>query len=213
MATEPITIEIIFQLMLISLFLVIFGLGLNRILGIRQSKMKEIRNKATNLKERLHQAQLIGDTMLLQQLQLETMQLMKQMLKKQIIPMSIRCVIFITIFIFISMIYSKYEYWIWFYILFSFSFSISVMLLGRLYKKITGKEDKTKAFAKEIMGTIAPQQSMYMQGLNLPGHPMTEVQNSQATQEAPRLENENQETEKMEKVDAWKEKIQNKNQQ
>ena len=210
MATEPITIEIIYQLMGISFLLVIFGLGLNRILGIRQSKMKEIRNKALNLKERLRQAEVLGDTMLLQQLQLETMQLMKQMLKKQIIPMSIRCVIFIVIFIFISMVYSKYEYWIWFYILFSFIFSISAMLLGRLYKKITGKEDKTKAFAKEIMGTIAPQQSMYMQGLNLPGHPTTEVQNPQSIQEAPLLDNDNQKTEK---TDAWKEKIQNKNQQ
>jgi len=210
MATEPITIEIIYQLMLISLILVIFGLLLNKILGIKQSKMKEIRNKALNLKERLRQAQLLGDTMLLQQLQLETMQLMKQMLKKQIIPMSIRCVIFIVIFIFISMIYSKYEYWIWWYILFSFSFSISTMLLGRLYKKVTGKEDKTKAFAKEIMGTIAPQQSMYMQGLQLPGHPTTEIQNTRATQEAPRLENVNQ---KPDKTDSWKEKIQNKNKQ
>ena len=209
MATEPITIEIIYQLMLISLILVIFGLLLNKILGIKQSKMKEIRNKALNLKERLRQAQLLGDTMLLQQLQLETMQLMKQMLKKQIIPMSIRCVIFIVIFIFISMIYSKYEYWIWWYILFSFSFSISAMLLGRLYKKITGKGDKTKAFAKEIMGTLAPQQSMHLQGLNLPGHPTAEVQSLQASQGAPPLENNDQKTEK---TDAWKEKIQNKNQ-
>ncbi len=83
------------------------------------------------------------------------------------------------------------------------------MLLRHLYKKITGKEDKTKAFAKEIMGTIAPQ-SMHMQGLNLSGHPTTEIQSTQTIQdEVPRLDNENQ---KPEKLDSWKEKIQNKDQ-
>ncbi|MFX1259118.1 MAG: hypothetical protein ACFFAN_14785, partial [Promethearchaeota archaeon] len=156
MATEPITTEIIIQLMFIAVIMVFFGMLLNKILGVKTSKMKEIRDKAKNLQQRVRQAEILGDTQLLQQLNLETMQLMKQMLIKQIIPLLVRCVIFIGIFIVISMIYSQYEYWFWIYFLFSFTFSMIAMGVRYLYKKATGKEDKRKVLSKEIMQTVYP---------------------------------------------------------
>ncbi|MFX0141856.1 MAG: hypothetical protein ACFFDN_49930 [Candidatus Hodarchaeota archaeon] len=210
MATEliPITTDIILQLMVISFVLVLISLGLNKILGIKPSKMKEIRDKARNLRERVRQAEILGDPVLMQQLQVETMQMMRDMLIKQLIPMFIRCVIFLGIFVVISMVYGQYENWFWFYFLFSLSFSMAAMGLKYAYKKITGKEDKKKSFAKEIMDFVYPSQKFKSQnsGFHIEGHPATESQDSITSLDSTIVEEENQ---KVEKPDAWKDKMQN----
>ena len=205
---EPITPDIILQLMFIAFVMVLFSLLLNKILGVKPSKMKEIRDKARNLRERVRQAEILGDPVLTQQLQVETMQMMKDMLKKQLVPMCIRCLIFIGIFIVISMFYGQYEYWFWIYFLFSFSFSMIAMGLRYAYKKIRGKEDKRKVFAKEIMESIYPSQQFQLQssGFHLSGHPATESQDSSNFQESTNVKEENQ---KVEKSDEWKDRIQN----
>ena len=82
MVLKPLTTDVIFELMFITLGLVLFSLLLNKLLGVRTSKMREIRDKAKNLKERVRQAEILGDPVLMQQLQIETMALMKHMLKK-----------------------------------------------------------------------------------------------------------------------------------
>jgi len=210
MATEliPITTDVIFQLMVISFVLVLISLGLNKILGVKPSRMKEIRDKARNLRERVRQAEILGDPVLMQQLQAETMQMMRDMLKKQLIPMCIRCVIFLGIFVVMSLVYGQYEYWFWFYFLFSFSFSMVAMGLRYAYKKITGKGDKKKSFAKEIMEFVYPTQQFKLQnsGFHIEGHPATESQDSFNSLESTTKEEENQ---KVEKPDAWKDKMQN----
>jgi len=208
MTPKPLTTDVIFELMVIALAMVLFSLLLNKLLGVRTSKMKEIRDKAKNLRERVRQAEILGDAVLLQQLQIETMALMKDMLKKQLIPMCVRCLIFLGIFIIISMLYSQYESWFWIYFLFSFSFSMIVFGIKYLYKRITKKEDKRKGFAKEIMESIYPKQSSALQssGFHLEGHPATESQNVSNSQE---LTNGDEEKKEVEKPDAWKDKIQN----
>ncbi len=205
---KPLTNDVILELMFIALAMVLFSLLLNKLLGVRASKMKEIRDKAKNLRERVRQAEILGDPALMQQLQIETMGLMKLMLKKQLIPMCVRCLIFLVIFIIISMLYSQYEYWFWIYFLFSFSFSMIVFGIKYLYKRITKKEDKRKGFAKEIMESIYPKQSSTFQssGFHLEGHPATESQNISNSQE---LTNGDEEKKEVEKLDAWKDKIQN----
>lgn len=200
---EPLTVDIIYQLMFISFALVLFGLLLNKLLGAKPSKMKEIRDKAKNLRERVRQAEILGDTVLLQQLQVETMQLMKIMLKKQLIPMCVRCIIFIGIFVVISMVYSQYEYWFWVYFLFSFSFSMAAFGLRYLYKKITKKEDKKKHFAKEIMELVYPKSQIQTSGLILTGHTDDEFQTDSTKEEGIDLSSEEQKP-----TDAWKEKLQ-----
>ena len=77
-----------------------------------------------------------------------------------------------------------------------------------LYKRITKKEDKRKGFAKEIMESIYPKQSSALQssGFHLEGHPATESQNISNSQE---LTNGDEEKKEVEKLDAWKDKIQN----
>ena len=200
---EPLTVDIIYELMFISFALVLFGLLLNKLLGVKPSKMKEIRDKAKNLRERIRQAEILGDQVLLQQLQVETMQLMKIMLKKQLVPMCIRCVIFLGIFIVLSMVYGQYEFWFWIYFLFSFSFSMAAFGLRYLYKKVRKKEDKRKSFAKEIMELVYPKSQIQTAGFTLTGHTDAEFQTSSTSED---ITDQNSEEEKP--ADSWKDKLQ-----
>ena len=201
MALEPITTDIIFELMYISLGLVIFGLILNKILGLKSSVMKEIRDDAKNLQERLKQAQVLGDPRIMQELQGETMQLMKQMLKKQFLPMGIRCVIFLGIFFILSFYYGGYEYWYWVYFLWSLGFSLSVFGLTKAYKKVTGKEDEKKGLAKEIAASLGQRSSFYISNAS-----SVKTQDSPIDDQASKSDEGNQESEES---DAWKDRLQN----
>ena len=204
--TEPITTDIILQLMVVAFVMVLFSLLLNKILGVKPSKMKETRDKARNLRERVRQAEILGDSVLMQQLQVETMQMMRDMLKKQLLPLVIRCVIFIGIYIVIGMVYGQYENWFWIYFLFSFSFSMISLGLKYGFKKITGKEDKRKSFAKEIMTSIYPAKRGQSFGLNLPGHSEEEFKKTQISHE---LADQSKEEQEIETSDDWKDRIQN----
>lgn len=201
MALEPITTDIIFELMYISLGLVIFGLILNKILGLKSSVMKEIRNDAKNLKERLKQAQILGDPRIMQELQAETMQLMKQMLKKQFLPMGIRCIIFLGIFFILSFYYGGYEYWYWVYFLWSLGFSLSVFGLTKAYKKVTGKEEEKKSLAKEIAASLGQRSSYFISNVS-----SIETQDSQIDDQTSKNDEENQESKES---DSWKDRLQN----
>ena len=46
MDLKPLTNDVIFELMFIALAMVLFSLLLNKLLGVRTSKMREIRDKA-----------------------------------------------------------------------------------------------------------------------------------------------------------------------
>ncbi len=194
---EPLTTAIIFELMYISMGLTIFGLILNRILGIRSSVMKGLRDKAKNIQERLKQAQALGDPQITRDLQLESMQLMKQMMKKQFLPMCIRCIIFLGIFFILGLIYGQYEFWFWIYFLWSLTFSLTVFGLTKLYKKVTGKEDKKKSFAKEIMELSSPSQqsSLYITNIK----PTESLDSLSLEDKEDSVENERE--------DAWKDRI------
>lgn len=199
MALEPITTDIIFELMYISLGLVIFGMILNKILGLKSSVMKEIRDDAKNLQERLKQAQVLGDPRIMQELQVETMQLMKQMLKKQFLPMGIRCIIFLGIFFILSFYYGGYEYWYWVYFLWSLGFSLSVFGLTKAYKKVTGKEGEKKSLAKEIAASLGQRSSYFISNVS-----SIETQDSQIDDHTSKNDEENQESEES---DAWKDRL------
>ncbi|TFG04989.1 MAG: DUF106 domain-containing protein [Promethearchaeota archaeon] len=206
MALEPLTIDIIFELMYISIGLVLLGLLLNWLLGLKPEVMRELRDKAKNLQDRIQQAQILGDQQLMMELQQETMALMKQMLKKQLAPMAIRCVIFLGIFALLSFYYGKYEYWFWVYFGFSLAFSLLAFGVRKGYQKITGKEAKKEKFAKELMGTISPSQSAENQ-IYIPSN----VLNSSERGPSIDLESLNQEatgeSDKTQEGDAWKDRM------
>jgi len=209
MALEPLTTDLIFELMYISIGLVILGYILNWILGLKPDIMREIRDNARNLQEQLRQAQILGDELLMFQLQQETMLLMKQMLKKQLAPMLIRCVIFLGIFALLSFYYGRYEFWFWVYFAFSLGFSLLAFGLRKVYLKLTGKESKKEKFSKELFGafTKAPQE---MGSFHVSSQPQEVSSNISDTSNQPSDEieiKESNQTEESEDSDSWKNRI------
>ena len=164
-------VAIYIQILFITIGMITLGMFLNYFLGLRKEALREMRKKALNLQERMKNAQLLGDYQLMAQTQQESIQFMKQMMKKQFIPLCIRCVIFLSIFAVLGFIYSEYDRgllpfpllifgngWVAIYIIFSLSISLIIYGVKRLYKKITGKGTKSQSYLKELMGLISPTQ-------------------------------------------------------
>ncbi|MFX1409882.1 MAG: EMC3/TMCO1 family protein [Promethearchaeota archaeon] len=195
---------IILIIMFITIGMTIFSVFLNKILGLKKEEMKKIREKALNLRERMRNAQVIGDPQLLIQIQKETIQLTNQMMKKQLLPMCLRCIIFIGIFTSLSFIFTDYDsgllpfpLWIfgsgWFaiYFLFSISFSLIIFGIKKLYKKLTHKETKKQSSLREIVGLLTtPKQEIGT------SYQFSDSIQSQTTQEN-----------SLENVDSWKDRI------
>ena len=149
---------IIIQIMFIALGMVAFSSLFNKLFGLNLKDMRELQEKGLNLQERTKNAQALGDMQLMRDLQSESVTLMKTMMKKQFVPMCARCIVFISIFAVIGIIYAPYEFWFLTYFLFSLLFSFSAMGIKYIYKKVTHKEDKTKTMSRELMGILTPTQ-------------------------------------------------------
>ena len=184
---------IIIQIMFIALGMVIFSSLLNRIFGLKLKDMKELQDRVFNQQERMKNARAIGDTHMMQELQLESVALMKIMMKKQFMPMCVRCIIFMGIFAVIGLVYAPYDFWFITYFLFSLLFSFSAMGLRYAYKKVTHKEDKTKIMSREIMGILNPTQ----------GDSGRFMQYSRPTQ----FNTEPEENKPPEETDSWKDRL------
>ncbi len=161
-------VEIIVQIMLITLVMLGVSEILNKIMGVDKNSTRELREKSKNLQERMRAAQLTGDNQILQELQRESMELTKTMMKKQMIPSCVRCFIFMGIFGVIGTVYAGYSEGLlpfpipffgngWFAVYFMFSITFSLILYGikRLYRKLTGKEVKRNK--PSILGRVSPQ--------------------------------------------------------
>ena len=161
--------EIIIQIMFITLAMVGLSEILNRVFGLNMDAAREMRENSRNLQERMKTARLTGNSQEMSALQQESMALTKVMMKKQMIPSCVRCAIFMGIFGLIGGIYIAYGEnllpfpilffgtgWFAVYFLFSITFSLIIYGLKRLYRKLTGKEDKRKKASKEILGMLSP---------------------------------------------------------
>ncbi|MFX1315898.1 MAG: EMC3/TMCO1 family protein [Promethearchaeota archaeon] len=195
---------IVLIIMLITIGMTIFNLLLNKILGLKREEMKKIREKALNLRERMKNAQAIGDPQLLIQIQRETIQLTNQMMRKQLLPMCLKCFVFIGIFTALSFILADYDsgllpfpLWFfgsgWFAVYFIFSISFSLIIFGGkiLYKKVTHKETKTQSNLRELVGLLTTPKQEY--GIS---HQYSDSIQSQILQEN-----------SSENVDTWKDRI------
>jgi len=161
--------EIIIQIMFITLAMIGLGEILNRVMGLNMDSAREMRENSKLLQERMKTARLTGNSQEMFELQLESIALRKVMMKNQAIPSCLRCFIFIGIFWLIGGIYAPYgnllpfpisilgSGWFAVYFLFSISFSLILYGLKRLYRKLTGKEDKRKKASKEILGMLSPE--------------------------------------------------------
>ncbi|MHA2007872.1 MAG: hypothetical protein ACXABO_10925 [Promethearchaeota archaeon] len=200
---------IILQILLITIVMLIFGIVLNRILGLKKEKMKEFKDKALNIQERMKNARVLGDIRLMAQLQRETMQFTRQIMLKQFVPLCVRCVIFIGIFSVLSFIYSDYDSgllpfnifilgtgWVALYFLFSIGFSLIIFGVKKLYKRIAGKEVSTQSNLRELIGIISPTQ------------PESGITYGLSDAVSPGMERNSFKQEELEKEDSWKDRIQ-----
>jgi len=189
--------------MFISIGMVALGLILNKFLGINLQSARELRDKAQNIQERMRTAQATGNAQEMFALQRESTALMKQMMKKQLIPSCIRCVVFLGIFALIGVFYMNYasgllpfvipllgDGWVAVYFLFSIGFSLLLWGVKKLYRKLTGKVDARSKISKEILEVLSPTSQETVSGFQIP---------------APALSG----SEETEKLDSWKDRIKN----
>lgn len=182
--------------------MIALGMIFNKIMGINPEVAKEFRDKATNLQERMRTAQMMADGQQMMKLQKESMQLTKQMMKKQLVPTCIRCVIFLVIFAILGIVYAEYSSgllpfpilifgngWVALYFLFSIGFSLLIWGSKKLYKKITGKEDKGKT--RDILNILSPMSDGFQ------------------TYRPSTTSSINTSSEDLERSDSWKDKIKN----
>jgi len=208
-------IAIILQIMGITIGMIILGMVLNKILGTSRGKITEFKEKALNIQERMRTAQAVGDIRMLSQLQRETMQFTKQIMVKQLVPLCLRCVIFIVIFGILGIVYANYSSgllpvpilifgtgWVAVYFLFSISFSLIIFGVKRLYKKITDQTTSSQQKnLREVLEIISPTQrnsSMSFQ--------VSETAPSRVTAIDPNMGS-NKEEKYQKKSDSWKDRI------
>jgi uncharacterized membrane protein (DUF106 family) len=161
-------LTIILIIMFISLGMTLLGFLFNHFFGLTGEKMKEVREKAKNLQERLRNAQAVGDPQMMRQVQSESMELTKEMMKNQFVPLCGRCILFLGIFVVLSIIFRDYatgllpvyipllgDGWVFWYVIFSLGFSLLFWGIRKAYRKITGKEKPT-SMTKEMMEMLSP---------------------------------------------------------
>ena len=188
-----VNVIIVLQIMFIALGMVGFSSLFNKLFGLKLKDMRGLQERGFNLQERMRNAQALGDIQMMRDLQLESVNLMKTMMKKQFIPMCARCGVFLGIFAVIGLIYAPYDYWFLTYFLFSLTFSFGFMGIKYAYRKATHKEDKTKIMSKELMGILSPTQG------GLGGM----LQHTRPTQ----FNNDPEDNIPEEKPDSWKDRI------
>jgi hypothetical protein len=197
---------VIFQIFLVTLTMVGLSMIFNKITGLNPESAREIREKTTDLQERMRAAQQEGNAQNLRYLQQESIELTKTMMKKQLIPSCVRCFIFIGIFGILGLLFAQYSTgllpfpvlffgngWIGVYFLFSISLSLLIYLVKRMYRKRTGKEDRRKMEKQEIMGMLNPTSSNTRGYMQLNVKPSEEIPIDDPS----------------ERKDSWKEKIKN----
>ena len=205
--------EIIIQIMFITIAMVGLSELLNRIFGLNMDAAREIREKSKNLQERMRTARSIGDPQEMLGLQQESMELSKQMLKKQMIPSCVRCGIFMGIFAVLGAIYVDHAEGLlpfpilfgtgWFTVYFLFSITFSLIFYGfkRLYRKLTGKEVKRRGGLRELLGGLSPQTGDQEQNLQLT-RPIPDMSMHRGVDEDMQEKKEEQP-----RVDSWKDHI------
>ena len=197
---------VIFQIFLVTLGMVTLSMIFNKLTGLNPESAREIREQSMDLQERMRASQQEGNVESLRQLQQESIELTKTMMKKQLIPSCVRCFIFIGIFGIIGGFFGQYDTgllpfpvlffgsgWVGVYFLFSISITLLIYLVRRGYRKRTGKEDKRKLEKQEIMGMLNPTTGNAQEYMQLNVEPSEEIPIDDPT----------------EREDSWKEKIKN----
>jgi len=188
----------------------------NRIFGLSGEKAREFQERSKEVQENMRIAQATQDRELLLQAQQQSLALTKEMMKKQLLPLGLRCIIFFGIMALVGVIFAPYgtgllPFWIpilgdgWFaiYFIFSISISIALWLVKFLYRRMTGKVKQQKG----VLSMFSSANQMGSQSiLNLP-RPTTPQNTTTTPPEEPDEEEPKPST--PHRADSWKEKIQN----
>ncbi|MHA1460062.1 MAG: EMC3/TMCO1 family protein [Promethearchaeota archaeon] len=205
--------DIIIQIMLITIGMVGLSEILNRIFGLNMEATRELREKSKNLQERMRTAKSIGNPQEMLALQRESLELSKDMMKKQMIPSCIRCAIFMGIFAVLQVIYADYTAgllpfpiifgtgWFTVYFLFSITFSLIIYGFKRLYRKLTGKDIKRKRGSGQILGGLRHQSEDQEQHLQLTRSIPNETMQMEVDEDLQEINEEQPD------VDSWKDRI------
>lgn len=201
---------IILEIFFITLGMFFFGLVFRHIFGLNKEGMEKYREKAKQIQERMKNAQLVGDARMMQETQRDSMELTKEMMKKQFVPLCLRCVIFLGIFALLGAIFAPYSSgliifipifgnifgtgWAAVYILFSLGFSLIYFISKKIYEKLTGKQ--TKSITGDMMDMLSPDQSAKYDIMDYSTKKSSEIK--KASQKS---------TNNMKKGDNWKDKI------
>jgi uncharacterized membrane protein (DUF106 family) len=216
---------IILQIIGWSIGMMIISQLLGKKFGISATQQMDMQNKMQDFQEQLQLSQ--ADPQRMQELQIEMMEFMKIMMKKQLIPQIVRLLIFFGFFGLLGLIYGDYKTgilpfkvlifgdgYLGVYILTSFGISMVLGLIRMLIKKIRPDTDKkqeqfqdsVRALQKNLI--IAQQPNMrygspYGQAA-MQGLPMTSSPASQSWKEKI---NEESTTIPSSKPKSWKEKL------
>ena len=207
---------IILLIMIVTLTMLIVGMVFNKVWGIKQSNFIELKNNMSNLQERMNNAQMMGDMRQMRQLQLEANQLLKSLMTKQFLPMCARCILFLGLWLILD-IFVFFNYrsgllpfpipllgdgWVALYFLFSLGFTLLIYGGKKLYKKLTGKEEKKPSIFRQLMNDLSVNTSSPLSG----GSPLSLGNSSDEYS----IQNHDQEMidENNNSSDTWKDKIQ-----
>ncbi|MFX1274643.1 MAG: hypothetical protein ACFFBP_02795 [Promethearchaeota archaeon] len=202
-------------ILVITIAMMIVSMVFNKFWGVKREFLVELREKFSNLQERMNNAQILGDVRQMRQLQLEANQILKSMMYKQYLPLCLRCSLFLIVFAILSFIFSGYEWGLlpfnipllgsgWFALYFLFSLGFSLLIFGSklLYRKVTGKGNKKGSSLRQIINELSLKSSNTMSGGGSLTFDASEFQSSlQKDNYLPSNEN-------IDSSDGWKDKIQ-----
>jgi hypothetical protein len=196
--------------------MLIIGMVFNKVWGIKQSNFIELKNKMSNLQERMNNAQMMGDMRQIKQLQLEANQLLKSLMTKQFLPMCARCILFLGFWLILD-IFVFFNYrsgllpfpipllgdgWVALYFLFSIGFGLLIYGCKKLYKKLTGKEEKKPSIFKQLMNDLSVNTASPLSGGSSLSLGFTPDDNSIQNHDQGIIDDDNDSS------DTWKDKIQ-----
>ncbi len=146
--------DVIWQISFITLFMLLLSQWFQKKFSLSQESQMSMQADITDLQERMKSAK--GDTQQMQQLNAELMVVMKNMSKKQMIPMLLRSFLFFGLFGILRWVYGDYKEgllpfkvllgdgYLGLYFTLSLSLSLVIMLIKMAIKKLNPEKDKKK---------------------------------------------------------------------
>jgi uncharacterized membrane protein (DUF106 family) len=213
-------VYVILQIVFITLGITVFSVLFNKFFGLNREESRKVQEKMRNLQDQMKNAQVIGDYQEMKRLQQESMEITKDMMKKQLLPLCIRCIIFFGIYALLGVIYAPYganlvpftiplfgSGWFAIYFLSYLGFSLSFYGIRKLYKKLTGKEDeKRPSFTKEILGFGSQSNEGNLSGFQIP-KPTTQKPENKSQIDRSEKQSEKKSRDSQEKKPSWKDRI------